>query len=213
MIDTTAPTVTNVTSTTANGSYPAGATIPVTVAFSEPVTVTGSPQLALNTGGVGDLRLRQRDGSTLTFDYTVQAATTAPTSTTPRRARSTLNGGTINDAATNNADADPARRRVLRARSAFNKNIVIDTTAPTVTNVTATNANGSYKAGDVDPCHGRLQRARRPSPASPKLALNTTPAESATYATGSGTIDADVRLHRPGGRQQRRSSSTSRRAR
>jgi len=41
--DATAPTVSSVTSTLASGSYKAGTVIPITVNFSEPVTVTGSP--------------------------------------------------------------------------------------------------------------------------------------------------------------------------
>ena len=49
--DTTAPTVTNVTSTKADGAYPAGTLIPITVTFSETVAVTGTPTLALNSGG------------------------------------------------------------------------------------------------------------------------------------------------------------------
>ena len=51
MVDATAPTVTNVTSTKANGAYPVGTLIPVTVTFSENVDVTGTPTLALNSGG------------------------------------------------------------------------------------------------------------------------------------------------------------------
>ena len=39
--DTTAPTVTNVSSTKADGAYPVGTSIPITVTFSENVTVTG----------------------------------------------------------------------------------------------------------------------------------------------------------------------------
>src|SRR5262249_50669762 len=50
-IDAIAPTVTAVTSTTANGSYGVGSVITITVAWSEPVVVTGTPQLALNSGG------------------------------------------------------------------------------------------------------------------------------------------------------------------
>ena len=45
-----APTVTGVTSTTGNGSYKQGETIAITVAFSEVVNVTGTPQLTLETG-------------------------------------------------------------------------------------------------------------------------------------------------------------------
>ena len=51
VIDTTAPTVTGVTSTTANGTYGVGSVITITVGWSKPVVVTGTPQLALNSGG------------------------------------------------------------------------------------------------------------------------------------------------------------------
>jgi ABC-type proline/glycine betaine transport system substrate-binding protein len=50
-VDATAPTVTGVSSTTAAGSYKAGGTISITIGFSEPVVVTGTPQLALNRDG------------------------------------------------------------------------------------------------------------------------------------------------------------------
>jgi len=42
VIDTTAPTVASVGSSTANGSYKAGAIVSIQVAFSENVTVTGT---------------------------------------------------------------------------------------------------------------------------------------------------------------------------
>ena len=44
-------TVTGVSSTTPNGTYGVGATISINVNFSNPVVVTGTPQLALNSGG------------------------------------------------------------------------------------------------------------------------------------------------------------------
>ena len=44
------PAVTGIASTQSTGVYGAGTVIPITVTFSEPVTVTGSPQLALNAG-------------------------------------------------------------------------------------------------------------------------------------------------------------------
>jgi hypothetical protein len=48
--DTTAPTVLDVTSSTANGSYTSAAVIAIQVVFSEAVTVTGTPTLTLATG-------------------------------------------------------------------------------------------------------------------------------------------------------------------
>src|SRR5260221_679294 len=72
VIDTVAPTVSNVTSTTANGAYNAGSTVQITLTFSENVTVTGTPQLALNSGGTASYASGSGT-STLTFAYTVLA--------------------------------------------------------------------------------------------------------------------------------------------
>src|SRR5260370_2825892 len=44
------PIFTNVSSTKADGTYPSGTSIPITVTFSEAVTVTGSPTLARSEG-------------------------------------------------------------------------------------------------------------------------------------------------------------------
>ncbi len=131
-VDTTVPTVSSVSSTTANGAYNAGVVIPVTVQFSEPVNVTGTPQLTLETGAT-DRTVNYTSGTgtdTLTFNYTVQAGDTSAdldyVATTPL----TLNSGTIRDPATNNATLtlpSPSTAGSLGA----NKALVIDTTAPT----------------------------------------------------------------------------------
>jgi hypothetical protein len=47
---TSALSVTNVTSSTSNGSYKAGDTISIQIVFSAPVNVTGTPQLTIETG-------------------------------------------------------------------------------------------------------------------------------------------------------------------
>ena len=67
-----------------------------------------------------------------------------------------LNGGTIRDAATNDATLTLPTPGAAGSLSA-NKSIEIDTLAPTVTSVTATTADSVYKAGDVDPRPGRVQ--------------------------------------------------------
>lgn len=66
-------TVTNVTSSTANGTYSVGANVSVQVVFSDIVTVTGTPQLALNSGGTASY-VSGSGSNTLTFAYTVGAA-------------------------------------------------------------------------------------------------------------------------------------------
>ena len=54
-IDRTGPTVTGVSSSTADGTYGIGDTVSIQVTFNENATVTGTPTLALNSGGNGDL--------------------------------------------------------------------------------------------------------------------------------------------------------------
>ena len=71
------PAVTQVSTTQATGIYTAGTAIPITVTFSEPVTVTGTPQLALNSGSGAAANYSSGSGTaTLTFIYTVAAGQT-----------------------------------------------------------------------------------------------------------------------------------------
>ena len=147
--DTTAPTVSSVSASTANGSYNSGDPISVQVNFSETVTVTGTPQITLETGATDrTANYSSGDGtSTLVFTYTVQDGDTSSDLDYVATNSLALNGGTIADAAGNNATltlASPGAANSLGA----NKAIVIDTTAPTVSSVSASTANGSYNSGD-----------------------------------------------------------------
>ncbi|GAH33846.1 unnamed protein product, partial [marine sediment metagenome] len=66
-------TITNVTSTNANGTYRFGETIEITIQFSDIVYVTGIPQLTLETGD-NDAVVDYTSGSDtniLSFNYTV----------------------------------------------------------------------------------------------------------------------------------------------
>jgi hypothetical protein len=131
-IDTTAPTVTNVTSSTANGTYAAGTVIPVSVTFSEVVYVTGTPVLALSTGSPASTAVGYASGSgtnTLAFTYTVVAGNT--TADLDYASSSALSG-TIVDAAGNAATLTLAAPGAAGSLGA-NKAIVIDTAGPTVT--------------------------------------------------------------------------------
>lgn len=135
--DTTAPTVTNVTSSTANGSYNAGDVVNVQVTFSEVVLVTGTPRITLETGAT-DRNVNYTSGSnsnTLTFAYTVQAGDTSSDLDYTGTTALALNGGTIRDAASNNATLTLATPGAAGSLGA-NKVIVIDTTAPTLGEVT-----------------------------------------------------------------------------
>jgi hypothetical protein len=132
-VDTTGPTVSNVTASTSNGIYKASDTVTVQVNFSENVTVTGTPQLTLETGTT-DRVVNYASGSgssTLVFTYTVQAGDTSADLDYLSTTALALNSGTIQDAAGNNATltlASPGAANSLGA----NKAIVIDTTAPTI---------------------------------------------------------------------------------
>ena len=99
------PAVVNVTSSAANATYAAGAVIPLTVEFTQPVIVTGAPTLLLETGAV-DHWATYASGSnstSLTFNYTVQAGDTSADLDYANSAALSLAGGTIQ-----NADGDPA---------------------------------------------------------------------------------------------------------
>ena len=103
--DNVAPTVTNVTSTKADGTYKAGTLIPVTITFSEVVNVTGTPQITLETGGT-DAVVDYSSGTTtntLTFNYTVAAGHTSADLDYVATSSLALNSGTIKDAALNAA--------------------------------------------------------------------------------------------------------------
>ena len=73
MLSATGLSMNPLTSTTATGSYKAGTVIPITVNFSEPVTVTGTPQVQLNTTPAMQTADYASGSSTatLTFKYTV----------------------------------------------------------------------------------------------------------------------------------------------
>ena len=127
-----APTVSSVSAT--NGIYKAGAVIPVSVLFSEAVTVTGTPQLTLETGTT-DRVVNYTSGTgtnTLVFNYTVQAGDTSSDLDYSAINSLSLNSGTIRDAAGNNATL------TLPAPGAVNSlgdtsNIIVDGVPPTNT--------------------------------------------------------------------------------
>ncbi len=134
------PMVTSVSSTAANGSYPAGSTIPITITFSEIVTVNGTPQLTLATGG-GNLNkvINYSSGSgttTLTFNYTVGLGESSTDLDYAATTALSLNGGTIRD-----ADGNAANLTLPPVGGyssiAGQKDIVILTTPPTLTYISS----------------------------------------------------------------------------
>jgi len=132
IIDTTAPTITSVSSDVANGTYTTGEVIDIDVTFSEIVTSTGNVTVTLETGAIDR-----------TCTFTVTSATTGTCNYTVQEGDATSDltvntiSGTIADAGSN-AMVNFAPTTNL----ATNKAIVIDTTAPKI--IFSDNFNSSY---------------------------------------------------------------------
>lgn len=112
-----------------------------TVNWSENVDVVGTPQIAIDIGGVTKYaQYVSGSGSTAhLYRYTVEAGVDDADGITISSPLD-LNGGTLQDAATNAA--------VLTFTPPTMTNVTVDTTAPTISSVTGP-ADGSYKAGQT----------------------------------------------------------------
>ena len=194
VIDTTAPTVQSVSSSTADGTYTTGDTITINVVFSEAVTVNtsgGTPQLTLETGST-DQTASYSSGSgtnTLAFSYTVQDGDTSSDLNYKATTSLALNGATIQDSVGNNA-ALTLPALASSDSLAANNALVIDTTAPTVQSVSSTTANGTYTTGDVITINVVFSEAVtvNTSGGTPQLTLETgSTDQTASYSSGSGT--------------------------
>ncbi|WP_290579332.1 Ig-like domain-containing protein [Ketobacter sp.] len=147
------PTITNVTSSTADGTYGVGAAINVSVQFSEAVNVTlDTPQLELDMEGV-DRRVDLASGSgtaTLSFDYSVVLGDGALDLDYTNATALLLNGARIRSVQYANADLtlpDPAAAGSL----SFNKDIDIEAQSLDVTSMTS--ADGFQVQGSVSGEH------------------------------------------------------------
>jgi hypothetical protein len=120
--------VTNVTSSAANGTYDAGSSISIQVSFSQVVTVTGTPQLVLNSGGTAHYSAGTGT-ATLIFTYIVGASDSSAHLDYASTGALTLNGGAIQDAALHEANLTLAAPGASGSLGA-NTNIVISVVAP-----------------------------------------------------------------------------------
>ena len=108
-IDTIAPTVASIAAsgsglTAGSGTVGTGATVTFTVAMSEAVTVTGTPSLALSSGGKATYTGGSGSAS-LTFSHTVAAGQSSADLTV---SAFNLDGGTVSDVAGNAASLSGA---------------------------------------------------------------------------------------------------------
>jgi hypothetical protein len=122
-IDTTAPTITSFTTTTANGSYKVGDSINITATASESILAGGQITVTLNTGATVTLTAATT-GSTLTGTYTIAAGQTS--------ADLTVSSFSIGTGAIGTSNATP--------RDAAFGNALTSTTVPSGTS----NIDGSY---------------------------------------------------------------------
>ncbi|MBK5009826.1 DUF4347 domain-containing protein, partial [Pseudomonas sp. S60] len=136
-VDAVVPVVESV-AVPAGGSYKAGDVLGFTVNTSEGVVVdtsTGTPRLALTVGGVTRYAtyVAGAANGALVFQYTVQAGDTASGGIAVSGSLD-LNGGSIKDAAGNALNLD-------LGAVGNTSNVLIDTSAPTATNITRVDAS------------------------------------------------------------------------
>jgi len=138
VVDVTAPTITSVSSSLANGAYNLGDVVDIDVNFSEAVTSTGDVTVTLETGATDQTCTFQvTNASSGTCNYTVQASDVSAD------LQVTSIVGTIADQA-----ANPMVNFVPTTNLAASKALVIDTTAPAV-NAGADNSIGAQFTQDA----------------------------------------------------------------
>lgn len=153
LVDSIAPAVSSVTASTANGLYKTGDVISIQVNFSENVIVNtggGTPQLTLETGTV-DRAVNYTSGSgssSLTFSYTIASGDLSVDLDYVATNALAANGGTIRDAAGNDATLTLATPGAANSLG-NNKALQVDGVVPAV-NSTAPAGSPGAAAASVD---------------------------------------------------------------
>jgi hypothetical protein len=200
VINTTAPSISSITSTTANGTYGIGSTVDVTVNFSEPVTLAGGNLvLTLDNGATVNLT-SIANSATASGTYTVNAGQNSSDLNVTAIAlagSATLKNGGGNDA---NLTVPPGVNSL-----AGSKAIVIDGTAPGISSITSTTANGTYGVGSnvnitvnfsepVNLVGGNLVLTLDNSATVNLTAINNSNSASGTYTVAAGQNSADLNV-------------------
>ena len=140
IIDTTVPSITHIASATANGSYGLASGVNVTVYLTEPVTLTGTMDLTLDTGATVSVSSGAYPATELSGTYTVGAGENSGDLTVTGITVT----GTLQDAAKNDTSTTIPFLQNLHNYA----DIAIDTAAPTITSVTALESTpGTYYNG------------------------------------------------------------------
>src|SRR5205085_12190508 len=192
------PTVSSLTDTATGSDLTAGGSVTITLNMSSAVTVTGTPVLSLNDGGVATYS-GGSGTSALTFTYTVASsdADVASLAVTGNN----LNGGTIaiKDSAGNNAN-------LVGANVALSPAVQIDTTAPTIaispiaggsqgfaiSGTTTGVENGQLVTVSILNSAGTVLDSYTASDTNGTWSITVTSAQAAALADGSHTVTANV---------------------
>ena len=199
VIDNTQPTVSGVDSTATRDNYTiedgnqyfndttGENVIPIQITFDETVVVTGTPTLELTMDGTNASATYDSgsNSSILTFNYTVGSSDNTSQLDYSSTSALDLNSGTINDLAGNTATL--TLPNAVGTSNLFNKNIVIDTTEPTIGTITSTTDDGSYKAGDSIAITVQLTESVVVT-GTPELSLTSGGTAYYTSGTGSDTL-------------------------
>ena len=144
-IDGVRPTITKIESDKSNGTYGIGEQISVTVTFSEAVTLSGGNLVITMETGANDTQVPAitslSNSATVTGVYTVVADDVSSDLTV----KSVGTTGAVKDQAGNEITSWDIGTN-LAAQSG--KTIVVETTRPTVSNITSTKNNGTYGVGE-----------------------------------------------------------------
>ena len=201
-IDREAPRIAGVTSPDANGTYGTGATVNITVRFTEPVSFdppAARPEVPLDTGGGEGRRAVCAPGpgasDILACAYTVQPGDATADLDTPAGASLALGGAAARDAAGHGLASALLPGSPPGATLGGSKDIALDTAVPGVLRVTSPNASGTYGAGSEIRIEvvfdGDVSIDPEPLPggaSAPTLRLETGEDDrAALYAGGSGT--------------------------
>jgi len=140
VVDTVAPALESISSTTVDGVYGIGTVIPITLSFTEPVTLSGGDlTLTLDSGGTATITAFG-PATTAEGTYTVQAGENSADLDVTAVA---LSGGTLRDGAGNDAGLGLPAGNLLKDL----KDIEVDGMVPLITGVTTSTVAGTYGEG------------------------------------------------------------------
>ncbi len=175
-----APTVSSV-SVPANSTYKTGDNLDFTANFSAAVTVSGTPRIPLTIGATTRYAsyVSGSGTSALVFRYIVPSGD-ADADGIAVGASIDANGGTI-------ADSTPTNATLTLNSVGSTTAVLVDAVAPTISSVTSSTTNGTYKIGDTISVQVNFSEVVIVT-GGPQLTLETGATDrTASYAGGGGT--------------------------